>query len=162
MDLIFNHGLPVAGRTQAHNIGQIGVGRGIGVAPRALEQGRFPLGAGGLAEFGDFVLGREAFIGVALGQHLVRDLGVTVGAFKLADRLAIPIQSQPRQTLEDRLGRFGGRTGAVRVLDPQQELAAAPARKEPVEQRGARAADVQIARGRRGEAGDDRVCGHGR
>jgi hypothetical protein len=47
---------------------------------------------------------------------------------------------------------------AVGVLDAQQHLAAGVPRKEPVEQRRARATDVQVA-GRGGrEAGDD---GHG-
>ena len=47
---------------------------------------------------------------------------------------------------------------AVGVLDAQQEPAAVMAGIEPVEQRGAGAADMQIARGRGGEAGDDGHC----
>ena len=49
---------------------------------------------------------------------------------------------------------------AVGVLDPQQHLAAAAARVEPVEQRGAGAADVEEAGRGGGEAGDD--LGHDR
>ena len=52
------------------------------------------------------------------------------------------------------IGRFGGAL-AVGILDAQQELAAGVACVEPVEQRRARPADVQVAGGRGSEAGDD-------
>jgi hypothetical protein len=58
--------------------------------------------------------------------------------------------------VEDRLDRRLGRAGLVGILDPQQELAAVVAGEQPVEQRGARAADMQVARSARGEAGDAR------
>src|SRR3546814_17677285 len=45
--------------------------------------------------------------------------------------------------------------GAVGILDAQQELAAVVAREQPVEQRGARAADMEETRRRRREARDD-------
>ena len=51
-----------------------------------------------------------------------------------------------------------GRARAVGVLDAQQELAAVVAGEQPVEQRGARAADMQEAGRRGGEAGDDGHC----
>ena len=57
--------------------------------------------------------------------------------------------------VEDRLHRRLGRALAVGVLDAQDELAAVLARVGPGEQRGARAADVQIAGGAGGEAGAD-------
>src|SRR5205807_10027992 len=50
---------------------------------------------------------------------------------------------------------------AVGVLDAQQHPAAAPARVQPVEQSGARAADVQKA-GRRGSEARDDLIGHAR
>ena len=99
-------------------------------------------------------------VGLALGQQLLRHLGMTLGAGDLADHFAIVIQAQPGQALEDRLGRFGGRAGAVGIFDAQQELAAARAGIEPVEQRRACPADMQKAGRRGGKTGDDRV-GHG-
>ena len=58
-------------------------------------------------------------------------------------------------------GRDGGLGGAlaVRVLDAQQHAAALGPGVEPVEQGRARPADMQEARRRRREAGDD--VGHG-
>ena len=80
---------------------------------------------------------------------------MTIRTFKLADHIAIVIQPQPRHALQDRIRRLRGRARAVRVLNPQQELAATPARIKPVKQRSARAADMQKAGRRGGEAGDD-------
>ncbi len=57
-------------------------------------------------------------------------------------------------------GRGLGGALAVGVLDAQQHRAVGVLRIQPVEQRRARAADVQIAGGRGGKAGDDLV-GHG-
>ena len=80
---------------------------------------------------------------------------MTIRALKLADRLAVPIQPQPFEPVENRLDRGLRRALAVGVLDAQQELAAEALGVEPVEQRGARAADVQKAGRRRRETGDD-------
>ena len=46
------------------------------------------------------------------------------------------------------------------ILDPEHEAAAMMARVEPVEERGAGAADMQEARGRRGESGYNLACAH--
>ena len=64
----------------------------------------------------------------------------------------MPSQREPVEN-----GVDGGLRGAlaVGVLDSQQHLAAAAAGVEPVEQRGARAADMQKTGGRGGETGDD-------
>ena len=80
---------------------------------------------------------------------------MALGALELADRLAVPIEPEPFEPVENRLDRRLRRPFAVGVLDAQQELAAEALGVEPVEQRRARAADMQEA-GRRGrEAGDD-------
>ena len=92
-------------------------------------------------------------------DQLLGDLAVAVGARELVDRLAVPIEPEPGQPVEDRGDRRVGRALAVGILDPEQHLAAGVPGIEPVEQRGPRAADMQIAGGRGGEAGDDR--GHG-
>ena len=97
-------------------------------------------------------------IGVAIGQHLARDLGVTGGAGKLIGDLAVPLQAEPRQPVEDRGDRGLGRAGAVGVLDAQEERAAVMAREQPVEERRAGAADVQEAGRRGGETGDYGHC----
>ncbi len=120
---------------QADHIGRVRVAGRVRIAPGALIERRFALGPGRVAERLDLVLSGKTLVGMAVCQHLAGHFGVAVGAGELADRLAVMVQPQPGQALQDRLGRLGGRARAVRVLDPQQELAAAPACIEPVEQR---------------------------
>ena len=69
--------------------------------------------------------------------------------------LAVAADAEPVEPVEDRVDRFLGRAGLVGVLDAQQIFAAMMAGEQPVEQRGAGAADVEIAGRRGGEAGDD-------
>src|SRR3546814_1872860 len=97
------------------------------------------------AHRGQLVLRQIAAIGFALGQQFGRDLGMARGARELEYRLAVAIQVEPLHAVENRVDRGVGRACAVGVLDPQQEFAAMVAREEPVEQRGAGAADMQIA-----------------
>src|SRR5205807_10074986 len=73
----------------------------------------------------------------------------------LVDRLSVPCETEPSQAVENGVDRRLGRALAIGVFDPQQHAAAVRARKQPVEQRGARAADVEKAGGRRREAGND-------
>jgi len=94
-------------------------------------------------------------IGAARCQQRLGHLAVALGARELINGLTVPIQAEPGEPIEDRLD--GGLRGAlaVGVLDPQQHFPAASAGIEPVEQRGARPADMQEARGRGGKARDD-------
>ena len=72
-------------------------------------------------------------------------LAMALDARELADRLAVPFQAEPGKTIDDRLNRRLGRALAVGVLDAQQEPPAEALGVEPVEQRRARAANVQKA-----------------
>ena len=67
-------------------------------------------------------------------------------------RAFIPIQAEPAQAIVDRGRGFLGVAGFVRVLDAQNKRAAVMAREKPVEERGARAADVQVTGRRRSKA----------
>jgi hypothetical protein len=67
----------------------------------------------------------------------------------------VPVDPEPLQRALDLLGRLGDLAADVRVLDPQQALAPAPAREEPVEEKGAYSADVQEAGRTRGHADAD-------
>ena len=78
---------------------------------------------------------------------------------ELVNGVAVPPDAEPGEPVEDRGDRGLGRALAVGILDAEQHLAAAPTRIEPVEQRGARAADVQKA-GRRGRKARDDGSGH--
>ena len=138
----------------------------VAVAPGALDDLRASRGA--LLLPGELALGRDrlvhlvelgrrqiAVVGVAGGQQLLGDLAVARRARELVDGLAVPVELEPFEPVEDGSdGRFRGAL-AVGVLDAQQELAAGVARVEPVEQRRARPADMQVAGGRGSKAGDD-------
>jgi len=71
----------------------------------------------------------------------------------------IPIEAQPAKAVEDRLERGFDIALLVGVVDTKNKLAPLPSCKEPIEQRGANAADVQKTGGTGSEAGADR---HGR
>jgi hypothetical protein len=71
-------------------------------------------------------------------------------------RPLVPVDAEPDQILEDAAHRLLGGARAIRVFDAQQE-AAVPLRQRPIEQRGARAADVQVTRRRRRETRDDAI-----
>jgi hypothetical protein len=79
----------------------------------------------------------------------------------LKDRRLVPVEAQPGQAVEDDLGVFIGGTRLVGILDAEQELAAFFAGEQPVEQRGASAADVEVA-GRRGSEADADRSSYGR
>src|SRR5215204_6062328 len=57
----------------------------------------------------------------------------------------VPCQPKPAQTVEDAGDHVGRRSLNVRVFDAQQKGAAVTAGIEPIEERCARAADVQVA-----------------
>ena len=92
-------------------------------------------------------------VGVAAGEQLLDDLGVAVGALGLEDGLAVPVDLQPAQRLEDLLDVLrasSARGRCPRSAAPARRLVAA--REEPVVERGAGAADVEGAGGRGSEA----------
>ena len=160
LHLVVDDGLAVLARAQAdrrrHARRRLG---GVAVAPAAVvarRQAGEPLL---LAHFGKFFRRAIAAIGVAGLQQLHRGFAVARDAGELVDDLAVPIEFEPAQAVEDRLDRLRRRALAVGVLDAQQELAADVLGVEPVEQRRARPADMQEAGGRGRETGDD--GGHG-
>ena len=148
--------LPGLRRLEAHD--RLHVGGGllrVAVAPAAVVAHRL---AGGLLRSPhliEFLRRGIAVIGMALGQHLVRDLGMAGGARELIGDLAVPRQAEPGEPIQDRRDRRLGRARAVGVLDAQQVLAAVMLGEEPVEQGRSGAADMQVAGGRGGEAGND-------
>ena len=127
----------------------------VHVAPRAVDAERAALGLGLLALRGELLLRHVAAIGVAALEQLVRHFGVPRPELRLVIFVAVPIEAEPAHPVEDRVDRLRRRARLVGIFDAQQELAAVVAGEEPVEQRRARAADVQEAGRRGGEAGDD-------
>src|SRR6185312_10351118 len=76
-----------------------------------------------------------------------------VGA--LIDDLFVPVEAKPGQPVEDRAGGFVRAARLIRVLDAKEELAAVLAGVEPVEERSAGTADVEVTGGARRESYTD-------
>ena len=100
--------------------------------------------------------GAKAQVGLALGHQALGVLAVhrhalrlPVGAERPADVGAfVPVEAQPLQVLEDL--RFGAGLVALQVgvFDAQDERSALLPREQPVEERGARVAHLQVPGGR--------------
>ena len=71
-------------------------------------------------------------------------------------RALVPVEAEPAQPVEDAGDHVGRRALDVGVFDAQDERAAVAPRVEPVEERRAGAADVQVT-GRRGREADARA-----
>jgi hypothetical protein len=127
----------------------------VAVAPAAVVAHRLALEPRLLAHLLKLLDARVTAVGAARSEQLLDDFAMTIGALKLADRLAIPVEAEPFEPVENRVHRSLCRTLAIGVFDAQQELAAEALGVEPVEQSRARAADMQKACRRRREAGDD-------
>ena len=160
LDLVLDHGL--AGLRRLEPDRRLDAGRRLGriaVAPQAVVEPGAALGARLLAHRREFLRRGVAAIGLAGGQQCFGDLAVPRGAAELVDDVAVPIEPEPFQPVQNGVDRGLGRALAVGVLDPQQHLAAAPARIKPVEQRRAGASDMEKAGRRGGKTGDDGI-GH--
>ena len=119
LDLVAYHRGSVLRRLDPHHIGRIRMRRRVSIAPGRPVERAFSLGARGFPKCGNFVLRGETFIRLALRQQLVSNLCMPVGAGKLADRFAVPIQTQPSQPLQNRPCRFGRGAFPVGIFNPQ-------------------------------------------
>ena len=79
-------------------------------------------------------------------------------ALGLEERAFVPVDAEPFEGDEDSVDELGFIAFDVGIFDAENERAAFVLCVEPVEERGAGAADVEIAGGRWGEA-DARICG---
>ncbi len=156
LNLIVNRGLAGDRRPQAdHRLDPGGGLGGVAVAPTPVIELGATFAPRPLAHLVELLLGGVAAIGLPGGKQLLGHLAVPRGAGELIDGVAVPFDPEPGQPIEDRGDRVFGGAFAVGILDPQQHLASAPSRIEPIEQRGARPSDVEEAGGRRCEAGND-------
>ena len=116
-------------------------------------------GFAGGAFRGQFFSGAVAVVRASLRDEGVRHRAMPIAPLRLkvrpvrpADlRPFVPVQTKPAQPVEDAVHHFVRRALGVGVFDAQHEDAAEAPREQPVEQRRARAADVQVARGRGSE-----------
>src|SRR5690606_23666675 len=120
---------------------------------------RAPRRLGGRATLGDLLGGAEAAVHLARVEQRLRVGAMPLEVGALEDDVLVPVEPEPLHAFEDRARRLVGGARLVRVLDAQQELAAELAGEEPVEERGAGAADVEVAGGAGGEP--KARCQHG-
>jgi len=89
----------------------------------------------------------------------LRGVFVEGEALGLIEGALIPVEAEPLKSVDDALDEFGLVALGVGVFDAEDHDAALLAGVEPVEESGARAADVEVTGGRWGEAdADGGVC----
>src|SRR5262249_28265497 len=121
----------------------------------------FPFAAGRFAPRFQLVGRAVAIVCVPVADQSRRERAIAVEAFGLkvrsvrpADlRTFVPLESEPPHAVEDPFHHFVRRSLDVGVCEAQHEHAAVAAGEEPVEERGARTADMQVT-GRRGSEAD--------
>ena len=91
-------------------------------------------------------------VGLARAEQRERRLSVRFEVVGLEHDLAVPVEAEPAERGQDVLDQLGAGPLPVGVLDPEPHLAAGAARLQPVEQRGAGVAHVEVPRGRGREA----------
>ena len=144
LDEIVDDRLAIARRFQANDERLVGLFV-ADVPPRAFDAEGPPLGLRLLALRGQFLLRHVAAIGVPALEHLVGDLGMARPELRLIIFVAVPIEPEPAQAVEDHVDRLVGRPRLVGILDPEQRFAAVVPREQPGEQARPRIADVQQA-----------------
>ena len=144
------------GDTKAHGEGHaLGkaaldlVGREVIASPIVAE--RLLRRLSGRAPLRELLLRAEAPVrGTALEQaHSVLTMALEIR--RLVHHRLVPGEAEPLQPLENCPGARVGGARLVRVLHAQQELSADLASVQPIEQRGARPTDMQVAGGGRRE-----------
>src|SRR3546814_19259299 len=85
-------------------------------------------------------------VGAARREQRACQLGVVPGAGELVDDLAVVVEAEPGEAVEDGIDGFRGRALAIGVLDAQPVAAAVVPGIEPVEQRGDRKSVVSGTR----------------
>ena len=153
---VLHHRRPLARGLQADS--RLRAGRRLGrvaVAPTAVVAGRAALGHRPLAHRHQLLRRLEGEVGAARGQQRLRHLRVPRLALALEHRGLIRGEAEPVEAADDLLHRRLGAALLIGVLDAEQVLPAVMAGEEEVEQRGAGAADVEIAGRGWGETGAD-------
>jgi len=116
---------------------------------------------------GDFPAGGDAIedrlpfpVSPAGGRQGFGFLPIQIEPAALAHRLAVPVQAEPSQVLEDLVEETLFGADLVGVFDAEKETASGAAGRQPVEQGGPGAPEMQKTGGARSET-DDQGCVHG-
>src|SRR5690606_18012023 len=136
---------------------RLDAGRCLGwvtMAPGTIVARRAAFGTRTLPHLGEFFRCSITVIRFALLDQFLGDLAMALGTGELRHGLAVPGEAEPGKAVQNgRRGRFR-RALAVGILDAQQHLAAGMLGIEPVEQRSARAAYMQVTGRGGGKTGD--------
>src|SRR5262249_2328221 len=103
----------------------------------------------------DLLRGAPAAICPALLEQPPAVLGIQGIALRLEERALVPVEAEPGEAVEILGYRRLRRALAIGVLEARDEAPGVVACEQPVEQRGARAPDVQVTGGTRRKAGAD-------
>jgi hypothetical protein len=106
LDLIVDHGFAGLRRLEADH--RLDAGRRLGriaVAPAAVVAHGAAFGLGGLAHLRQFLGRGVAAVGLAGGEQLLGDLAMSGCILELIDRVAVPIDAEPFQAVENRADR---------------------------------------------------------
>src|SRR6185437_14767384 len=93
----------------------------------------------------------EAAVGLALSQEPLGIGLMPCRVCSLEERPFVPADAEPVQPIQNDFGVLLRASLTVGVLDPKHVSAAGMPGVQPVEERGARSTDVQVAGGRWGE-----------
>ena len=162
LHLVVDDSFALLGGAQADH--RLDAGRRFGriaVAPAAIVAHRLALETRFFAHLFELLDACVTAVGAARAKQLPGDLAMALGAFELADRLAVPVEPEPFEPVDNRVDGGLSRTLAIGVLDAQQEFSVGVLRVKPVEQSRACAPDMQEAGRRRREAGDNLRHFHG-
>src|SRR6516164_9063707 len=144
LHLILNHGLARQGGFEPDHRGN--AGRCLGwaaITPAAVIELCPALPARRLSHLRELFGRGVAAVSAAAREELLCDFTMTARARELVNRIAVPMETQPGQPVEDGIDGRLGRTLAVSILDTQKHFAAPPARIEPIEKCGASSADMK-------------------
>src|SRR3954467_9538022 len=94
------------------------------------------------------LLGAKAAVRLAFRQEPFGIRLVPRSIFTLKKRAFVPGDAEPGETVQNDPGMLLGAPLPISVLDPEDVSSTAVARVEPIEERGARSPDVEVAGGR--------------
>ena len=159
LDQVVDHHRAVERRLETHHRRNAGRRRGLGIAPAPVVAGLLAARGLLLAHGFQFFLAGVAVVSLAFLEQLLEHFAVAIHALHLVERAFVVVQPEPRHGVQNDLGVF--RRGALQVgiLDAQYEGALVAPGEGPGKQRGAGAAEVQVAGGAGSETGTDH--GHG-
>ena len=106
--------------------------------------------------------GAEAGIDQSLRTQPVQRFRIGPNTLRLDDRIAVMPDAEPLKIFQNAIDKLRPASARIEVLDPQQETPAAFARGRVTDFRRIGMAEVQPARGRRGETCDLQDSLHGK